>query len=753
MLSARVLRAGREIFSTHAMNDVVVSRGGTGSMIEFAVHVDGEFIYSLRADGIIAATPTGSTAYALSAGGPILHPGLSAFALVPISPHTLSNRPGGDPEHLAHRHRPRARPRRARQFRRPVARRPRRERRRVGIAAAAKPAILLHPARLPLLLHAARQAALERAQRLRRPAVSHAPGPRAARLRDRGVARPRARHRIHGAHGRDRRRQVDPRRRPGARPRGAGRSRRDPPGRRARRSLRGVRLAGLDGGARAGSRPTTSRRRAANPASCGARSTAAGRSRGFVNGRPATAVAACASWASASWTSTASTSTSGSRSATTSGGCSTRSAAARAQARDVARAARGVAARGRGSARRASARRNRPCGSASSSRDEIRDLESLAFTPESWAEETAEHRRLAHAQELIAHCRAALEAADEAEPSATGLIAVAASRLAEAAEVDPALAEARRDLETAAAHAAEAAQQLRRYLQRVEPDPARLDALDAQAARRARRGAAAARRARRASRGARRAPRAARRRSAATKASRCCATGRPAAKAAYGEAARALSAKRRDGRAAARRGGHAPPPGARDGRRPARGRRSSPWRSPRRTGLEGDRAAAWRRTPASRVGPVGKVASGGELSRLALAIQVLSGRARGHPDARVRRGGRGHRRAAWPKSSARCSRNSSRHHQVLCVTHLPQVAARARAPAARGEAGAARGSTSRRVEPLDAAGRVEEIARMLGGARITETTRRHAEEMLGHGARAGHRRAKNEKTRAAGRAR
>lgn len=93
MLAARVLRAGREIFATHAMNDVVVSRAGTGSMIEFAVHVDGEFIYSLRADGIIVATPTGSTAYALSAGGPILHPGLAALALVPISPHTLSNRP------------------------------------------------------------------------------------------------------------------------------------------------------------------------------------------------------------------------------------------------------------------------------------------------------------------------------------------------------------------------------------------------------------------------------------------------------------------------------------------------------------------------------------------------------------------------------------------------------------------------------------------------------------------------------------
>jgi NAD+ kinase len=93
MLASRVTRGGREIFATHAMNDVVVSRAGTGSMIEFAVHVDGEFIYSLRADGLIAATPTGSTAYALSTGGPILHPALSAIVLVPISPHTLSNRP------------------------------------------------------------------------------------------------------------------------------------------------------------------------------------------------------------------------------------------------------------------------------------------------------------------------------------------------------------------------------------------------------------------------------------------------------------------------------------------------------------------------------------------------------------------------------------------------------------------------------------------------------------------------------------
>ena len=93
LLAGTVRRGNKTLMSALAMNDVVVSRGAIGSMIEFAVTVDGEFVYALRADGLIVATPTGTTAYALSAGGPILHPALSAIALVPISPHTLSNRP------------------------------------------------------------------------------------------------------------------------------------------------------------------------------------------------------------------------------------------------------------------------------------------------------------------------------------------------------------------------------------------------------------------------------------------------------------------------------------------------------------------------------------------------------------------------------------------------------------------------------------------------------------------------------------
>ncbi len=93
MLEAEVLRDGSSMFKALAFNDVVVSKGGEDSMIEFEVKIDGRFLYALRGDGLIVATPTGSTAYALSAGGPIIHPALSAMALVPICPHTFSSRP------------------------------------------------------------------------------------------------------------------------------------------------------------------------------------------------------------------------------------------------------------------------------------------------------------------------------------------------------------------------------------------------------------------------------------------------------------------------------------------------------------------------------------------------------------------------------------------------------------------------------------------------------------------------------------
>jgi NAD+ kinase len=93
MLVTEVVRAGEPIFATSALNDVVVNKGASGRLIELVVRVDGQFVYDLRSDGLIVATPTGSTAYALSSNGPIIQPGVPAFALVPISPHTLSNRP------------------------------------------------------------------------------------------------------------------------------------------------------------------------------------------------------------------------------------------------------------------------------------------------------------------------------------------------------------------------------------------------------------------------------------------------------------------------------------------------------------------------------------------------------------------------------------------------------------------------------------------------------------------------------------
>ena len=76
-----------------ALNDVVVSRGTMGGMVDIAVEIDGSFVYAMRADGLIVATPTGSTAYALSAQGPIVHPQVPAVVLVPVAPHALSNRP------------------------------------------------------------------------------------------------------------------------------------------------------------------------------------------------------------------------------------------------------------------------------------------------------------------------------------------------------------------------------------------------------------------------------------------------------------------------------------------------------------------------------------------------------------------------------------------------------------------------------------------------------------------------------------
>jgi NAD+ kinase len=93
LMHARVMRDGHCVFDALAMNDVVVNRGATSGMVELRVEVDGHFVANQRCDGLIVASPTGSTAYSLSAGGPLLHPSTPGWVLVPIAPHTLSNRP------------------------------------------------------------------------------------------------------------------------------------------------------------------------------------------------------------------------------------------------------------------------------------------------------------------------------------------------------------------------------------------------------------------------------------------------------------------------------------------------------------------------------------------------------------------------------------------------------------------------------------------------------------------------------------
>jgi NAD+ kinase len=93
MLSVELERAGKVIETQRVLNEVVINKGALARMIELELGIDAEFVCRYRADGLIVASPTGSTAYSLSAGGPIVHPGVESFIITPICPHTLSDRP------------------------------------------------------------------------------------------------------------------------------------------------------------------------------------------------------------------------------------------------------------------------------------------------------------------------------------------------------------------------------------------------------------------------------------------------------------------------------------------------------------------------------------------------------------------------------------------------------------------------------------------------------------------------------------
>jgi NAD+ kinase len=92
-LTVRVLRAGERVASFEALNDAVINKTALSRIVDLETHVNGEYVATFRADGLILSTPTGSTAYCLAAGGPIIYPTLPALVIIPICPHTLTNRP------------------------------------------------------------------------------------------------------------------------------------------------------------------------------------------------------------------------------------------------------------------------------------------------------------------------------------------------------------------------------------------------------------------------------------------------------------------------------------------------------------------------------------------------------------------------------------------------------------------------------------------------------------------------------------
>jgi DNA repair protein RecN (Recombination protein N) len=357
---------------------------------------------------------------------------------------------------------------------------------------------------------------------------------------------------------------------------------------------------------------------------------------------------------------------------------------------------------------------------------QVKELAALAFEPKEWQETEQEQRRLGHAASLLEASEAALAVFDEGDAAALSALRHASGRLTELTGVDAALGDAAQLFDGALIQLEEAAHALRRYRDRLDLDPARLAELDAridavtQMARKHRVAPAEL-------------PEVLARLEARFNELTLAAD--PAAlaeremqaEAAYRKAATKLSGERR--RAAAALGTAVT--AAMQELAMAGGRFEialNPLEEGSGSGLESVEFIV-SANAGQPLRPLAKVASGGELSRIGLALQVIASQSHAagtliFDEVDVGIGGR------VAEIVGQMLRQLGADRQVLCVTHLPQVAARAAwqwsiAKETRGD------STVSRVTPLDAAGRVEEIARMLGGVKITDTTRSHAREMLG----------------------
>jgi DNA repair protein RecN (Recombination protein N) len=356
---------------------------------------------------------------------------------------------------------------------------------------------------------------------------------------------------------------------------------------------------------------------------------------------------------------------------------------------------------------------------------EVDELAKLGLKPGEWDEVQAEQTRLAHAAGLIEGAHAALEALSESEGAAGRTLAAAAARLRALHGYDAALGEPLELLAGAEAQIGEAAQALRRYADRLDLDPARLAEVE-------RRVDAIHSTARKFKVGPDALPELAERLAARLAALEGAAdldalrAQERAAKARYAALAARLSTARTQGAAKlARQVTAAMRELAMTG-----GRFEVALRPVEGGSAQGDEAVEFlvSTNPGAAPQPLAKVASGGELSRISLAIQVITSRAAAVPtlifdevDAGI--GG------AVAEVVGRNLRALGTRRQVMCVTHLPQVAAQAAHQWSVAKTTAS-GVTRSHVAVLDESARVEEIARMLGGVEITATTRRHAAEML-----------------------